>query len=51
MDDSIKLKNIKIKESNVPNHFYSETFKEKEINIMESNNSINKNKIGYIKKK
>ena len=50
MDDSIKLKNIKIKESNVPNHFYSETFKEKEINIMESNNSINKNKIGYIKK-
>jgi len=50
MDDSIKPKNIKIKESNVPNHFYSETFKEKEINIMESNNSINKNKIGYIKK-
>ena len=50
MDDSIKLKNIKVKESNVPNHFYSETFKEKEINIMESNNSINKNKIGYIKK-
>ena len=50
MDDSTKIKNIKIKESNVPNHFYSETFKEKEINIMESNNSINKNKIGYIKK-
>ena len=50
MDDSTKIKNIKIKESNAPNHFYSETFKEKEINIMESNNSINKNKIGYIKK-
>ena len=60
LDDSFKLRKLKIKQSKIPNHFYSETFmsdkkrneeeKEININIKESNNNINKNKIVNIKK-
>ena len=58
LDDSIKLKKLKIKQTNVPNHFYSETFltdkkgnqEEKEINIKGPNININKKRIGNNKK-
>ena len=57
MDDSLRLKKINIKQSKIPNHFYSETFSDKKIkdeensaNKSNNNNNIYKNKIVNIKK-
>ena len=61
VDDSLKLRNINIKQSKIPNHFYSETFmsdkktkeEEKKFNTNNkpnNNNNIYKNKIVNNKK-
>ena len=56
-DDSFNLKITNVKQSKIPNHFYSDTFiedkkikeEEKDINVNISNN-INKNRIVNVKK-